>query len=310
MTSSFRFSGHETFPCRYAWLPKAVDLIGRKPQLLNDEKAAMVELGLGKNMVRATRFWVQVAGLASRQKGGDFKVTPLGQLLLGKKGHDPYLEDLQTLWLIHWHLATHVEEPLFAWDYLLNRWPHPELSKSAALRAFRQEADRVDHDRELSEVTLEQHFDTFLHSYVPTRSKKGEIQEDNLDCPLVELRLIEKTGERPLDSGRHEPVYAFRREAKPEITPSLFLYCVEDYWRKRRANEKTLAFRDLANETGSPGQILKLPEEDLRERMDQVHADSNGVYSYKESTAVPHLTRSQPIGDEGLLKAMYGKGRN
>jgi Protein of unknown function (DUF4007) len=310
MTASFRFSGHETFPCRYAWLPKAVELIGRKPQLLNDEKAAMVELGLGKNMVRATRFWVQVAGLASRQKGGDFKVTPLGQLLLGKKGHDPYLEDLQTLWLIHWHLATHVEEPLFAWDYLLNRWPHPELSKSAALRAFRQEADRVDHDRELSDVTLEQHFDTFLHSYVPTRSKKGEIQEDNLDCPLVELRLIEKIGERPLDSGRHEPVYAFRRDAKPEITPSLFLYCVEDYWQKRRPNEKTLTFRELANETGSPGQILKLPEEDLRERMDQIHADSNRVYSYKESTVVPLLTRSHQIGDEALLKAMYGKGRN
>jgi hypothetical protein len=310
MTSNFRFSGHETFPCRYAWLPKAVDLIGRKPQLLNDEKAAMVELGLGKNMVRATRFWVQVAGLASCQKGGDFKVTALGQLLLGKKGHDPYLEDLQTLWLIHWHLATHVEEPLFAWDYLLNRWPHPELSKSAALRAFRQEADRVDHDRELSDVTLEQHFDTFLHSYVPTRSKKGEIQEDNLDCPLVELRLIEKIGERPLDSGRHEFVYTFRREAKLEITPSLFIYCVEDYWRKRRANEKTLSFRELANETGSPGQILKLPEEDLRERMGQIHVDSNGVYSYKESTAVSHLIRSKEIGVETVLKAMYGKGRN
>lgn len=310
MTQSYRFSGHETFPCRYAWLPKAVDLIGRKPKLFNDEKAAMVELGLGKNMVRATRFWVQVAGLASRQKGGDFKVTPLGQLLLGKNGHDPYLEDLQTLWLIHWHLATHVEEPLFAWDYLLNRWPHPELSKSAALRAFRHEADRVDHDRELSDVTLEQHFDTFLHSYVPTRSKKGEIQEDNLDCPLVELRLIEKIGERPLDSGRHEPVYAFRRDAKPEITPSIFLYCVEDYWRKRRAKEKTLTFRELANETGSPGQVLKLPEEGLRERMDQIHADSNRIYTYKESTTIPHLTRSREIGNEALLKAMYGKGRN
>ena len=105
-------------------------------------------------------------------------------------------------------------------------------------------------------------------------------------------------------------VFTFRREAKPEITPSLFLYCVEDYWRKRRANEKTLSFRELANETGSPGQILKLPEEDLRERMEQIHADSNGVYSYKESTAVPHLMRSKEIGQETVLKAMYGKGRN
>lgn len=25
----FRFSGHETFPCRYAWLPKAFDAISK-----------------------------------------------------------------------------------------------------------------------------------------------------------------------------------------------------------------------------------------------------------------------------------------
>jgi hypothetical protein len=36
-------------------------------------------------------------------------------------------------------------------------------------------------ERELSDVTLEQHFDVFLHSYVPTRSRKGDVQEDNLE---------------------------------------------------------------------------------------------------------------------------------
>ena len=41
-------------------------------------------------------------------------------------------------------------------------------------------------ENRFSAVTLEQHFDTFLHTYVPTRGRKGEVQEDNLDCPLVE----------------------------------------------------------------------------------------------------------------------------
>ena len=61
----------------------------------------------------------------------------------------------------------------------------PEFSRSSVLRVFNQEAEKQ--ERPLSNITLEQHFETFLHTYVPTRSRKGDIQEDNLDCPLIEL---------------------------------------------------------------------------------------------------------------------------
>ena len=64
---------------------------------------------------------------------------------------------------------------LFAWDLLLNHWQSPEISRSAVLRAFRKVADKE--PRPPSDVTLEQHFDTFLHTYFPTRSRKGEILE-------------------------------------------------------------------------------------------------------------------------------------
>lgn len=99
---------------------------------------------------------------------------------------------------MHWKLSTHsVDEPLFAWDFLINQWQSPELSRSAVLQAFRRAADKE--ARPPSDVTLEQHFGTFLHTYVPTLSWKGEIQEDNLDCPLVELEFITLVGERRID---------------------------------------------------------------------------------------------------------------
>lgn len=310
MTPNYRFSGHETFPCRYAWLPKAVQVITEDPALLGDDKKAMVELGLGKNMVRATRFWVQVAGMAAQKPGGRFEVTALGRQLLGKRGHDRFLEDVRTLWLIHWQLCSHIDQPLFAWDFLLNRWSHPELSKSTVLAAFRHESNRMERDRELSDVTLEQHFDTFLHTYVATRSRKGDIQEDNLDCPLVELRLIERVGERRLeDSGKLETVYAFRREPKPEVSPELFVYCVEDFWKRWRANEKTLTFRDVAIAPGSPGQIFKLPESDIRDRLEHIHAESDGAYLYKESASIQQLSRAEKTGGD-LLAAVYRKERS
>lgn len=47
----FQYSGHETFPCRYSWLPKAVRHVKQDSGILLRETDAMVKLGVGKNMV-------------------------------------------------------------------------------------------------------------------------------------------------------------------------------------------------------------------------------------------------------------------
>jgi len=302
----FRFSGHETFPCRYTWLPKAHAAISSDPLTFADEEKAMIGLGVGKNMVRAIRFWMQAALVASPRDAGGYNITPFGNVILGQKGFDPFLEDVRTLWLVHWHFSTHVEEPLFAWDFLLNSWPHPEVSRSAVLTAFRGEADRQ--NRPVSDITLEQHFDIFLHTYVPTRSRKGDIQEDNLDCPLVELELLQQVGERRLDgSGRRETIYAFRREEKPEITAELFAYCLHDFWTRRHPNERTLAFKDVAFGHGSPGQVFKLPEWDVRHRLEAVAEDTGGYFRYSESAALQQVFRKEGAPPE-LLAAVYEGG--
>ncbi|KXJ97956.1 MAG: hypothetical protein UZ17_ACD001002846 [Acidobacteria bacterium OLB17] len=168
---NFRFSGHESFPCRYTWLPKVYRLLKEDSKAFSDEEAAMVALGVGKNMVRSIRFWAQVTDIAKPSPEGGYLVTEFADSIFGDDGHDPFLEDIRTLWLLHWKMSTQVTEPLFAWDYLLNRWQHPEITRFDVIAAFKREAARM--ERKLSHVTLEQHFDTFLHTYVPTRSRKG-----------------------------------------------------------------------------------------------------------------------------------------
>src|SRR5687768_11704646 len=90
-----RFSGHETFAFRYAWLPKAYRALKRSVSTFSDEDAAMVELGLGKNMVRSLRFWVEATGLAQPEQGRGLKLTDFAHAVFGKEGYDPYLEDLR-----------------------------------------------------------------------------------------------------------------------------------------------------------------------------------------------------------------------
>ena len=299
---NYRFSGHETFPCRYTWLPKAVQSLTRDALLFRNEDQAMVRLGVGKNMVRAIRFWTEAAGMSIEGDGG-WRASDLGSVLLGEEGYDPFLEDLKTLWLIHWNIST-TAEPLFAWDYLLNSWHRSDFTRSEAIQCFVDEAGRL--QKRLSRVTLENHFMTFLHTYVPTRSKKGEVLEDNLDCPLVELDLINKVGERTFaDSNRKESIYAFRTEEKPEISSELFSYCLDDFWRRQHPQELTLTFRDVCVGRGSPGQVFKLPELAIRQRLEYLESDPQGCFAFQESAALQQVVRREQTSPAELLKSVY-----
>lgn len=303
-----RFSGHESFACRYAWLPKAYAALKSDPALFANEEVAMLELGIGKNMVKSLRFWVDVMGVAEPTPTGapvrGLRPTAFAREVFERDGYDPYLEDVRTQWLLHWMLSSKVEAPLFAWDFLISHWPLPEFSRSEALAAFGRESRRLEGGH--SEATLGQHLDVFLHTYLPTRGASVGV-EDSLDGPLVDLNLLINVGERRNDGGRFEPVYAFRREAKPEITPALFDYCLMAFWARFGA-EETLSLRTAALAPGSPGQVFKLTEDDVRARLEEAgDRDYPRPYSYRPSAVQGLLTRvgnAPPL----TLAAVYAQG--
>lgn len=305
--AQYRFTGHETFPCRYPWLPKAVNILKKHQDLFKDIDKAIVRLGVGKQMARAIKFWVEAAKVVDKQENGDLKVNQLGEdLLLGDKSHDPYLEDIQTLWLIHWNFSTHPESPIFAWDYLMNLWQDPEIIESRVVDAFKKKADSQ--DRQLSIVTLKQHFNIFLHTYTPTRRKKGNILEDNLDCPLIELDLIRQIGETVSDdNGKRELIYTFNRDLKPQISQPLFFYCLDDFWKNYYSEEKSLLFREIASGHGSPGQIFKLSEQEIGDRLEEIEDFTDGAMRFRESANLRQIQKQREI-KKNLLDAIYPEG--
>ena len=304
MSSSitYKFSGHETFACRYAWLPKAATSVTNNPSIFSDEDEAMVELGVGKNMVRSIRFWAEAADIIRSTKTGH-ELTEFGRdLLFGEESCDPYLEDIRTLWLLHWKLATNPNSLIFAWDFLLNHFHEPELYSSAVVRAFGKALKQIS-EKTVSDGSLEQLFEVFLHSYVPTRGRKGQVKEDNLDCPLVELGLLRHTGmtQSTIHEGRFEPKYAFRREDKPEITPSLFAYCLNEYWGTKHPQEQSIPFHVIVVGEGSPGQIFKIPEPDIRSRLLGIEETTDGFFFFEESAAIPRIVRRNEKASPGLI---------
>ena len=65
-----------------------------------------------------------------------------------------------------------------------------------------------------------------------------------------------------------------------------------------------MSFRDLSIAQGSPGQVFKLPESDIRERLEALETDSRGAFRYRESASVQQVVR---IGEkrQDFLSVIY-----
>jgi hypothetical protein len=295
----FRFGGHQTFPLRIAWFPKAAIGLRKDPEMLGDIVKAVVGLGLGKNMVEALRCWADAYGVARRTASG-WQLTEDGQDIFGAEGHDPFLEDTQTLWWLHWKISTQPQSRFFAWELLFNRWNEPTFTASAVLAAFAQEAERT--GRTLSDVSLKQHYDVWLRTYCARRA--GKLGEEGLDSPLVSLGLIRPAGERE-DLGRREPVYAYDQAPKRTINQPLFAYCLMSWWEALARNEETVPFQDVATGLGSPGRILRMPESEVRTRLELI-TQAGGPFELQESLNQQQVRRRGPFPPRARrLAAIY-----
>jgi len=72
----------------------------------------------------------------------------------------------------------------------------------------------------------------------------------------------------------------------------------------------TLNFGQVALGECSPGQVFKMPEQEIRERLDSVARDSQGLFDYKESSATQHVIMRGSATPEALLKRIYRGGKS
>jgi len=168
---NYRFSGHQTFALRIAWIPKVVEAISRGEDPLTDPDVGIVSLGLGKNMVEALKTWVGAYQVAFKENN-QWELTAIADLIFGAGNLDPCLDDITSAWVLHWQISTNRIAPFWAWECLFNRWPATEFTASEVLSRFREKADES--PRPASTITLKQHWEVFLHTYQPPRLTRGD----------------------------------------------------------------------------------------------------------------------------------------
>lgn len=271
------FSGHETFRFRYPWLSKAIQGFAKDNDIFSGDDA-LVKLGVGKNMVRSIRYWCQTLGLM--EKGG---VTQLGAGLFAEDGWDPYLEDIGTLWLLHWQL---VGTPARAttWHYAFTRWG-PDIFTREALSEWLAEIAEKANDR-TSRETIKRDVDVFVQTYVPSEASPTMALEETFDCPLVELGLIREVDKK---------TFGFVKGSKSTLPDEIFIFALAQYWTQAAPERKSLEISRLFHGPGSPGAAFKLNSNALTERLENLPSWSG-------------MTFDDTAGLKQLLKLGIGLG--
>ena len=293
------FSGHETFPFRYTWLKKGIDAVREDPTIFADDSAT-ITLGVGKNMVRSIHHWCQIAGLiegdgVDSNNRRQFVLKKLGDKIFADDGFDPYLEDVATLWLIHWQLTTNANR-VTTWFWAFSIFGQNEFSKDTFISELIDWTGRKAGNR-ISENSIKRDVDCFLRTYVPSRLTKTPLVEDTFDCPLVELNLISNSSD--------ENIYRFHRGPKPSLPIEIFAAALFEFWDIHFSENNTLTFRDIAYSASGPGRTFQLDEDTLVEYLDRLDNLTKGALRYDETAGVKQVYRERQINPIKLLDSYY-----
>ena len=266
---------------------------------------ALVSLGVGKNMVRSIRHWGLVTGVLEESKdvpnnrGRCIRPSALGNAIFGPHGLDPYLEEVGTLWLIHWQLAGTPDGPT-TWFWVFNRLAESEFTKEKLLSELVALADQSGWKR-VADNSLRRDIDCFLRTYVSPKTSRTVVLEETLDCPLAELALIQEL------EANH--VYGFARGEHASLPLSVFVYALLAFWERTAAQRNAFTFDELAYRPGSPGRVFKLSEDALSEYLDGIETCTKGAISYGVTAGLRQLYRHHDCSALDVLRTHYVHGR-
>lgn len=246
------FANHESFHLRYGWLKKAYDAISADPRAFGAPDA-LIKLGVGKNMIRSIRFWSLACKIAEQPTSKpDMYPSALGTAIFDdKNGLDPYLEDPQTLWLLHWMLfAPPCKIPV--WWIAMNEFSATNVRVADLGESIWQKIIGTPEWKTPNAKSVKKDMDVFIRTYT---SDRGSLAiEDYLDCPFRQLGMIRQSS---------RDMMRFVYGLKEGMTPEIVTFACLDFAKQMEITSKSISVTRLATEAGSVGHAFKIDEHDL-----------------------------------------------
>lgn len=243
-----KFRAHDTFFIRKGWLSKGMRCVSNKPDVFVDKNENPMDvLGIGANMVKALRYWLQVVGLTEEPSKGkrDQHFTALGRMIYE---HDTYIEELGTLYLLQYELASQKEEAT-AWYFFFNEFSMSEFSKENFVAALEKYIKMEESDSSVASRSLSDDFTCIINTYLPRyKSNPTKVSpENNIDCPFGELGLVDILNKRKKTYKKSVP-------ASDTLNPWVVLAVIVD-----NADGRTeISLNELLNAPCNIGRVFNL----------------------------------------------------
>jgi hypothetical protein len=283
------FANHETFHPRFGWLKKGFDAASKNSGIFLQDDAP-VRLGVGKNMVRAIRYWCSAFKILDKNNSP----TEFGVQLLGRNGWDPYLEDPASLWLLHWNLLKPTCDAA-AWYYMFNICRDLEFTKEDILNGVKYYTSIL--KKEVSESSLIKDVNCILRMYFSENLTTNNTPiEDSIDCPFTELGLITNAGKN----------YQFKIGNKINLPAAIVVAACLEYASWVSQEKKTILISNLLYDESSPGMVFKLTESVLCEAIEKIAKKNNSIIISDTAGLIQLSFTEQPdILSQEILEQYY-----
>lgn len=179
-------------------------------------------------MVSSIRFWLRAFGLTKADK-----LQPISYYIFDTKdGRDPFAEDLNTLWLLHFLIVSSEVASLYGLLFVDYHREKKEFSKSD-LQSFIKRKCSVPEQRNVyNENTVRKDIGVLLKNYVSPKDLKSI---EDFSSLLLALGLIIDTGRQ---TSNNEPLYSFRVCNSAEMAPEILLFALI----RMKGTDRTVSF--------------------------------------------------------------------
>lgn len=288
----YQFSGHESFICKQFWLKKGYDFLQQNGNFSSE--SAVVELGVGKNMVASVSFWLKAFGIVDQNN----QITRLGHYLFHDEyGKDPYIESIGSIWLLHYELVKTGKASIYTIFFNEFRRGRTDFTKEQFAKYV---AKLIEQDPKANLNTLNADITVFIRNYLAQsgNSSKSDI-EDDFSNLLLDLELMRNYQIRNAEDKLVE-WYSVENSIRPELPGAIVLYSILD----NPLFGQSIPFRELLTAPNSPGVVFALNEDGLYQKIEEIEKQYRTIV-YKETAGVKELQFKKTIEKEEVLNAYY-----
>lgn len=248
---------------------------------------AVAKLGVGKNMVSAIRFWLRAFGLTKADE-----LQPIASYIFdSENGKDPFSEDLNTLWLLHFLLVS--SEVASIYNLLLVEYQREkkEFSKQELQTFIKRKCSVPEQKNVYNENTVRKDIGVLLKNYVaPTDLKAIE----DFSSLLIGLGLIVDTGKQ---STSKEALYTFKVNDASDIASEIILYALISM----KGSDRTVSF-DVLQKLSL---IFGLPMTTLIEIIRELETAFPNTLVFTDNSGIKNVQFLRDIDEAEALNHYY-----